>query len=221
MILRTRQKFIAIDLELNVPIWIGRIVEGQCCGPSCGTYPTWCCSFSVSSVPGEKLPPAINPSPTTPPLFFSPNINMTRLIALLLAGSVNAGWIQETWSITQLTTHFMGKNSGLGDGTWPVDSDFPSTANFILRQSFRKGPAVGGLFRESGKSEHNDVHCGATWIPSRNGGSVVDAGKMPNEWVMCEEERNKSLGFRFRFMNLTEGVSANPTGFGMELSMNG
>ncbi|KAE9986415.1 hypothetical protein EG327_004304 [Venturia inaequalis] len=66
---------------------------------------------------------------------------------------VTAAWIQETWSITQMNTHFMGASSGQGDGTWPTDSGFPSTATFILRQSFRKGPAVGGIFRESARVE--------------------------------------------------------------------
>ncbi|QDS69924.1 hypothetical protein FKW77_001544 [Venturia effusa] len=152
---------------------------------------------------------------------------MTRLISnlalplLFLLALVQAGWIQEAWSITQLTTHFMGKNSGLGDGTWPPASGFSSTASFILRQSFRRGPSVGGMFRESAKPMHNDVHCSATWTPNRVGRSVVDAGKMPEGWIMCEEGRNASLSMRFRFRNLTEGVSANPTGFGMEVGVVG
>lgn len=156
---------------------------------------------------------------------------MARLIAvlvcLIVAVSVHAGWVQETRSITQLITHFMGKNSGLGNGTWPKDSGFPSTVNFILRQSFRKGPAVGGMFRETAKAEYNDIHCGATWMPTTwmmptsGGMSVVDAGVMPTEWDMCEEGRNQSLGVRFRFKDLREGFSANPTGFGMEVGVVG
>lgn len=143
------------------------------------------------------------------------------LTLLALITFVQAGWIQETWSIAQLTTHFMSKNSGLGDGTWPFDTGFPSTATFTLRQSFRKGPAVGGLFRESAKANHTDFSCGATWMPNRNGRSVIDAGEMSGEWVLCDEGRNASLGFRFRFGNLIEGIFANPTGFVVEVGVVG
>ncbi|KAE9985329.1 hypothetical protein EG328_007582 [Venturia inaequalis] len=136
---------------------------------------------------------------------------------------VTAAWIQETWSITQMNTHFMGASSGQGDGTWPTDSGFPSTATFILRQSFRKGPAVGGIFRESARVERYDVQCGRTWMPQMGGGVVVDGGDMggdedgdgEDEWVLCEEGRNSSLGFRFRFGGLGEGGVAGPMGFSL------
>ncbi|TID19622.1 hypothetical protein E2P81_ATG06790 [Venturia nashicola] len=134
-----------------------------------------------------------------------------------------AGWIQETWSITQLTTHFMGTSSGMDDGAWPPDSGFPSSANFVLRQSFRKGPAVGGLFRESARVEHYDVSCGRTWMAmlEEEGGVVVDEGDMGEGgvWVGCGEGRNGSgsLGWRFRIGGLTDGERAGPMGFLLEV----
>lgn len=161
---------------------------------------------------------------------------MPRLTALTLTltllstlSLVTAGWIQETWSITQLTTHFMGNSSGVNDGTWPTDSGFPSTAKLILRQSFRKGPAVGGIFRESGKVEHYDVTCGTTWMPRMTGGVVVDEGDMGGQggWIGCQSggngrgNGNQTEGWRFWFGGLGGGRVAGPMGFMLGIGIEG
>jgi hypothetical protein len=165
-------------------------------------------------------------------LQFFHSLTMALLIAILLlllqwiAPIVTAGWIKETWTITSLTTHFMGKNSGIANGEWPPDSGFPSTANFVLRQSFERGPAVGGIFQESAQVVHNDVPCGATWMPdsldSRDGIEAGEgAGVMPTDWTVCDEGRNGSLGIRFRFGAVGDAAAATPAGFELEVGRDG
>jgi hypothetical protein len=110
----------------------------------------------------------------------------------------------------------MGKNSGLADGKWPPDSGFPTTANFVLRQGFEEGPAVNGIFRKSAAVRHNDIKCGATWMPDPPKNSPASARPMPTDWVMCDEGRNGSAGFQFRFKKGSVSP-ANPTSFLLEI----
>lgn len=119
----------------------------------------------------------------------------------------------------------MSNNSGIADGAWPLNSGFPSTVDFVLRRRLRRGPAVGGVFRESAKSVYEDVGCGATWMPGRRGRQVVTTGNMPDQWVLCGEgngtvERgtgNWSERIEFRFLGLVEGEKAGPMGFRLEV----
>jgi hypothetical protein len=142
------------------------------------------------------------------------------LLLQCIASTVTAGWIQESWSINTLENHFMGTNSGIADGTWPPNSGFFSTSEFVLRQSFVRGPAVNGTFPVSSVVLHNDTKCGTHWLPDPPVKSPAGAGKMPTEWVMCDEGRNGSKGFRFRFGQI-DAIPATPAHFLLEIGQVG
>ena len=70
--------------------------------------------------------------------------SILKMLAHILI--LNAGLIMiaaaESWSLPVVNTHFMGNNSGIGSGTWPPSSAFPSSVDFI----FRRTPGDNGTF---------------------------------------------------------------------------
>lgn len=83
---------------------------------------------------------------------------------------LNAGLIMiaaaESWSLPVVNTHFMGNNSGIGNGTWPPSSAFPSSVDFI----FRRTPGDNGTLWTS-------AACSANWT----------ASDYPKNWKACND----------------------------------
>lgn len=55
---------------------------------------------------------------------------ISLLSLLSLAGLAKA----ETWSLSQVSSHFMGSNSGIAGGAWPPGTEFNTTVEFILQR---------------------------------------------------------------------------------------
>lgn len=93
---------------------------------------------------------------------------MRTFIPTLLTGLV-AGASAETWAIQNLTSHFMGRDSGLPGGQWPPGDQFNSTVNF-------------NLVIESNTTA--TVACAANWTPPN----------YPTNYIVCGQPNVK---FRF------------------------
>jgi hypothetical protein len=132
-------------------------------------------------------------------------IKISYLFSLVLAVQfitlASASKVIEYFSISELTTHFMGPNSGLPSGTWPPGSGFPSSIDFTIYHYFNTT-----LLNEGNEAVEiktvpspGDVHCGMNWIT-------------PNfDWVDCPHHAVGHDGFRFRFKQQDELTGANFT----------
>ncbi|OJD34364.1 uncharacterized protein BKCO1_2300033 [Diplodia corticola] len=78
------------------------------------------------------------------------------------------------YEISTLKTHFMGKNSGIADGSWPAGTEFNSTIELTVEY-----PAQSGANASS-----ESTTCTANW----------QNGTHPIDWNACE---NKDVGWKF------------------------
>ncbi|KAL0264438.1 hypothetical protein SLS55_000388 [Diplodia seriata] len=79
------------------------------------------------------------------------------------------------YEISTLKTHFMGKNSGIADGSWPAGTEFNSTIELTIQY-----PGQSGAVNASAES----TTCTASW-PN---------GTHPVDWNACE---NENVGWKF------------------------
>ncbi|KAB2580881.1 hypothetical protein BFW01_g6642 [Lasiodiplodia theobromae] len=79
------------------------------------------------------------------------------------------------YEISTLGTHFMGKNSGIADGSWPDSAKFNSTIQLTINY-----PANNGI----NGSKPESTTCTGSWIN----------GTHPLGWNACE---NKDVGWKF------------------------
>ncbi|GME23225.1 hypothetical protein BKCO1_2300033 [Neofusicoccum parvum] len=71
------------------------------------------------------------------------------------------------YEISTLKTHFMGKNSGIADGSWPPGSEFNSTIELVINYP--------SAVAESTIPE--TATCTANWV----------YGTHPADWVLCDD----------------------------------
>ncbi|KAF2458104.1 hypothetical protein BDY21DRAFT_371009 [Lineolata rhizophorae] len=86
----------------------------------------------------------------------------------------SAAALAESWEIPEMKVHFMGANSGIGDGSWPPGTEFNSTIEFELdryatQQSEDSAPGA----------SVGETTCGASWVE----------GELPTEWIQCGDAK--------------------------------
>ncbi|EKG18304.1 hypothetical protein MPH_04436 [Macrophomina phaseolina MS6] len=70
----------------------------------------------------------------------------------------------QEYDISTLKTHFMGKNSGLGDGSWPPGSEFNSTIELVVNYPGDDDATA-------------STTCTGTWVN----------GSHPTDWNACDD----------------------------------
>jgi hypothetical protein len=97
------------------------------------------------------------------------------------------------WSITNLTSHFMGANSGLPGGSWPSGETFNSTIDFVFRRTTV-------LTNDSGAAA-SDASCSANWTEP----------DYPKKWQACSGSDPFGFDLKWRFRAAENFTAANFT----------
>jgi hypothetical protein len=137
----------------------------------------------------------LNTFPSSRSLERSKMFAAITLLVLQLLAFTRAVLVTENWNITDITTHYMGIESGVPGNFWPENARFASTIKFNIFRWFNTTEAdwAAPYVNMSSIPPSYNIRCGYQWPEA----------KWPSDptfdWIDCGEEQEE-LGFRFRFL---------------------